>query len=371
MEPIHPLSQPVGASMRFLEVLEAQDSIARAAATLRESAASFLPVLDGGKLIGVVTERSLGQALEKGLGPLSSVSTAIETELPQVHPFATGAEALRRLSDLNAPELAVVDADGRFLGVIGASDLYPRYNLTPSLPMIGGMATPFGVYLTAGGVRAGASHLALVTTGMLLFTLYLVATAASIGIASAWTSWFHWGEFPQWAYDGLPFILFLVAMRLIPLSGTHAAEHKVVHALERGEPLELEVVKRMPRVHPRCGTNIAVGASLFLGLAGWDFIADQQLRLVVSLLVTMIFWRPLGGLVQHWVTTKPPSDRQLLGGIRSGQELIKNIQNRHRARPSLGQRILSTGMPHVMGGSFLMWAVAEGVARMFGLSLTF
>lgn len=371
MEPIQPLSQPVGASMRPIEPLDAHDSIARAAATLRESAASFLPVLRDGRLIGVVTERSLAKALAMGLGPLSSADTATESEIPTITPFATGAEALRRLAETEEREIAVVDADGRFLGVVAASDLFPRMSLTPHLPMIGGMATPFGVYLTAGGVRAGASHLALVSTGMLLFTLYLAATAVGYWAADRFPAWFGTGPWPSWAYEGVPFLLFLIGMRLIPLSGTHAAEHKVVHALERGEPLELEVVRRMPRVHPRCGTNLAVGASLFLGLSGWNWVGDQSLRLIVAMLATLVMWRPLGNLVQSLITTKPPTDRQLMSGIRAGKELIRDVQQRRQSHPSFGRRLLATGMPHVMGGSLLMWAVAEGVARAFGRSLTF
>ncbi len=30
----------------------------------------------------------------------------------------------------------------------------------------------------------------------------------------------------------------------------------VVHAIEEGEDLTLEKVRPMPRVHPRCGTNL-------------------------------------------------------------------------------------------------------------------
>ncbi|HRK23140.1 MAG TPA: DUF1385 domain-containing protein, partial [Fimbriimonadaceae bacterium] len=205
---------------------------------------------------------------------------------------------------------------------------------------------------------------------MLLFTLYLGASAAGFALFE-YAPKFGLSELPTWLYDGLTFGLFLLGMRAIPLSGTHAAEHKVVHALERGEPLELEVVRRMPRVHPRCGTNLAVGASLFLGLAGWQAIADPQLRLLLAAMVTLFVWRPLGNLVQLAVTTKPPTDRQLLGAIRSGEDLIRKVHSRRRMRPSFGERLLATGMPHVLGGSFLMWAIAEGIARLLGFSLMF
>jgi uncharacterized protein YqhQ len=34
----------------------------------------------------------------------------------------------------------------------------------------------------------------------------------------------------------------------------HGAEHMTVHAQERGDPLELEAVRKYPTAHPRCGT---------------------------------------------------------------------------------------------------------------------
>ncbi|MER3495923.1 MAG: hypothetical protein C4320_03425, partial [Armatimonadota bacterium] len=61
--------------------------------------------------------------------------------------------------------------------------------------------------------------------------------------------------------------MFVILFRLLPLAGTHAAEHMAVNALERGEPLDPEVVARMPRTHIRCGTNLAVGAGLFFGIS--------------------------------------------------------------------------------------------------------
>src|SRR2546423_10530097 len=64
--------------------------------------------------------------------------------------------------------------------------------------------------------------------------------------------------------QALPFPLFLLFVRALPLVQYHAAEHQAVHAMERGEPLDPEIVRRMPRVHPRCGTNIMAGGMVFL-----------------------------------------------------------------------------------------------------------
>ena len=237
------------------------------------------------------------------------------------------------------------------------------------LPTVGGMATPFGVYLTAGGARGGAGHLALVSTGMALFAMLLVATVAGSWLADWAAVSLGLARYHAWLLNAIPLILFLLGMRTIPLAGTHAAEHKVVHALENGEPLELEVVRRMPRVHPRCGTNIAVAVSLFIGLATWKWIDIEQIRLVVALIVTVFVWRPIGHFAQYFITTKRPTDRQLLNGIEAGRELIRNVQGRRRARPSIFQRILASGMLHVMTGSLLMYGLALGIATLFRLDL--
>jgi CBS domain-containing protein len=366
-DPLHPLNQPVSALMRYVEAVGPEDSLARAAWLLRAGPSELVPVVQGGRLVGALSERDLSRALGAGVGSLSSVSAALNSA-PETIPFySTGAEGLRRLAENDGSPLLVVDAHGGYLGVLGPSDLFPRHEIPPLLPMIGGMATPFGVYLTAGGVRAGAGQLALIATGMSLAVLLLAATFASGWLAHVGTEGFGWRAYEGPIAEALSVALFFVGMRAAPLSGTHAAEHKVVHALEAGEPLELEVVKRMPRVHPRCGTNLAVAAALLLGLASWRWTADEHLRMLVALLVTVFVWRPIGNAMQFLVTTKPPSDRQILGGIAAGKELIENFRHARRGRIQFWQKILASGMLHVMAGSMLTFGLAMLLGKAFGI----
>jgi uncharacterized protein YqhQ len=164
--------------------------------------------------------------------------------------------------------------------------------------------------------------------------------------------------------------LFAVAMRILPLAGMHAAEHKVVHAIERGEELTLEVVRRMPRVHPRCGTNFAVGATLFLALATTPFIPEDSLRLLLALVATLLLWRPLGSLVQKYVTTSPPNDRQLMMGIRSGEELLQKYVAAPVVMPNIFLRIYNSGMLHVMLGGAICTLAEYLVARALHIDIS-
>jgi len=38
----------------------------------------------------------------------------------------------------------------------------------------------------------------------------------------------------------------------------HGAEHMTIHALEHGDPLRPEAIRKYPTAHPRCGTEFLV-----------------------------------------------------------------------------------------------------------------
>jgi predicted transcriptional regulator len=359
------LSMPVGMLMRGSTQLGAEDSLDRAAGELRRSGNGLLPVIEDEVVIGVITERTIGLALAEGRDSSDAATTAM-TLAPTIRPYATAAEALRQLSDQELATLVVVDDQNRLMGIISPSDLYPRRVVAPRPPMVGGMATPFGVYLTNGTLAAGAGGLALVATGFTLFLLLALSQYATLPIA-----YYLVGQnAPQWtlmiAQGVLPLALFMLLMRLIPLSGTHAAEHQVVHAIERGEELVPEIVRRMPRVHPRCGTNLAVGAMLFLGIFGASWIPGQELRFLLAAITTFMFWRRLGSLVQLFVTTKPASDKQIQSAIRAAQQLLDSYSRARSTTASVPVRIWRSGMLHVMAGSALCYSLVVPILRLIG-----
>jgi CBS domain-containing protein len=366
----NPLAQPVAALMREVYTLAPEDSLIRAAEELRNSPFASVAVTNGPYLLGVVTENSLLASQASGYTALDPLDGALARPALILQPHFSGADALRAFSESGLGEAVVVDGEGRFCGMIAASDLFPKPEHEPRPHLVGGMATPFGVYLTNGTIRAGAGDLALVSTGMLLFTMLLGSILFADQIAL-----FAFGDrpIPVWVatvFEGaVPTILFFIGLRLLPLSGIHGAEHKVVHALERGEPLVPEIVERMPRVHPRCGTNLAVGGTLFLSLLTASWIPGEDLRLLVALLATLFLWRPLGSLMQQYVTTKKPNDRQIGMGIRAAKELLQKYRMQRHQATNPFTRIWASGMLHVMAGSMLCYAVAKGVSALLGYDL--
>lgn len=346
------LAVPVGSLMRPSSHLEPEDSLDRAATELRRSGNGMIPIVRDSKVIGMVTETSLALALANVVHPSSPITDAM-VPAPLIQPYAPAAEALRLFADGSESTLLVVDDEHRLMGLISPSDLYPRRRVPPRPALVGGMATPFGVYLTNGVVGAGAGGFALVATGMLMYAMLAAASLISFPIVD-WLQAKHLQvDLLNFLAAALPILLFMAGMRLIPLSGTHAAEHQVVHAIERGEELRPEIVRRMPRVHPRCGTNLAVGATMFLSIFFSEWVSSGEIRFIVAALVTFLFWRRLGSLVQQFITTKRANQRQIEGGIRAGQELLDRFARSNVSVPSIPLRLWRSGMLHVMAGSFL------------------
>lgn len=323
-------------------------------------------------VVGVVSERELAGAIGDGVDESSPVSDLM-VAAPMMRTYATGAEALRELESSASSVIVVVDDENRLVGLVSPSDLFPRKLNPPRPSPVGGMATPFGVYLTNGAISGGVGNFALMSTGALLFLMITVSTWACLPLAY----WLVDSGAPDWATAGslrvLPIVLFLGLMRLIPLSGTHAAEHMVVHAIERGEELNPDIVRRMPRVHPRCGTNLAVGAMLFMGIFFSGFIENQELRFIAAVLATFLFWRRIGSLVQYWITTKPPKERQIRSGLKAGNELLDHFARSRVTAPSIPLRLWRSGMLQVMLGSFacfgFVYLVAWAVDHFWNLTL--
>jgi len=161
--------------------------------------------------------------------------------------------------------------------------------------------------------------------------------------------------------------VFLVLMRISPLSGTHGAEHQVVHAIEREEELIPRVIRRMPRVHPRCGTNLVAGAGIFSGILFSNWIDSEELRLVTAAIVTLFLWRRVGGFLQSFLTTKRPSNDQLASGIRAGEMLLDRYAKAPAIMPNVWQRIWNSGIFPLMAGAMGTSLLVAFIGKMLNL----
>ena len=326
--------------------LEASDSLSHAVDLLGDSLSGAVPVLDGGSLCGLVSDREVARGVL--MGPDAVVGDVMTRAVPIVPSEMPIQEGLALLAETDFPALPVATPDGRFLGTIGRTELLRHLYRRRRPKQVGGMATPLGVYLSDGTFRGGASDFALILTGLFLFIGSAVASVVAVGAAHLWSRYGLPGLLPpQWVSVGAWSVSFALWFRLSWVAGYHAAEHQTVHAIERNEPLTLERVAQMPRPHPRCGTNLVVLASVFVTMYAW-----LKVDPLVAGIISLVIYRFLGHWVQLHITTKPASRRQLESGIRAGEQLLERYEEGvSPARMSAFRRIWNMGILQVAIGN--------------------
>lgn len=104
-------------------------------------------------------------------------------------------------------------------------------------------------------------------------------------------------------------LLLLFALPLLPpirrLLRYHGAEHQAIHAYENGADLSVAHVRKQSRVHPRCGTTIAVSllvvsfASLILIPSSWAVWLQETIFLAVLLLTVGLAYESMRYADKH------------------------------------------------------------------------
>jgi hypothetical protein len=327
-----------------------------------------LPVVENDVLMGVIAESDLMKWLashddrltwvEAGASHDAMVMQAMSTDLT-VGDAEEGLETVLELFDVDRfKALPIVDADGRYRGMLLRHTVLAALSHALRPAKIGGMATPLGVYLTTGHLTAGAGFWGLFLNGFGLTTLN-VAILLSFHQVQAHFGW----SVPQPVEAAEGLLLFLLALRFSPLAGFHAAEHQTVHAIEQGEPLDLDTVAAMPREHPRCGTNLM--ALLFSAQLLLPLLAAEPLWLLPALALLWVSWRRVGAKLQRFFTTKPARRYQLLSGLRAGEALMRAYQERPSYRANRWRRFWNTGMLQILAGGGVALGLLQLASHVF------
>lgn len=144
------------------------------------------------------------------------------------------------------------------------------------------------------------------------------------------------------------FVGYLLLVGLFPSTGRtfryHGAEHMTIHALEAGEALTVENVRRHPTAHPRCGTEFLVlvmmfALIIFAILGRGDLLWMLGTRLLLIPVIAGVAYELLKFLARHrdnaflravgapgiWlqmITTKQPDDSMIEVAIASLREAM-------------------------------------------------
>lgn len=117
--------------MRVSEIMTKNVRTASPKATLREVGGIMregdmgaVPIVDGGKLIGIVTDRDIVvRGVADGASSDSPIGSVMTTELFTVNPDDFVFEAIRLMGDKQVRRIPVVNADGSLAGIVAMADI--------------------------------------------------------------------------------------------------------------------------------------------------------------------------------------------------------------------------------------------------------
>jgi CBS domain-containing protein len=105
--------------------LESGSNVMEAARLMRDEDAGIIPIVEGNKLVGTVTDRDIAiRVVAEGKSPSSTTVGEIGSrELVTIDPQQDLDEALRLMARHQVRRLPVVEEDGKLVGIVAQADV--------------------------------------------------------------------------------------------------------------------------------------------------------------------------------------------------------------------------------------------------------
>ena len=110
------------------KTVKSSDSIQTAAHIMREEDAGAVPVVEGGRVIGMVTDRDIVVRAVADGDFSAKVSDVVSDDVITASPDMTTAEAAELMGEHQIRRLPVIDADDCLVGIVSLGDLAVKEN---------------------------------------------------------------------------------------------------------------------------------------------------------------------------------------------------------------------------------------------------
>jgi len=125
---------PVSAAMMTqFATLGPQEHIDHAIETLLRTSQSEFPVVEGGRLVGLLGRSDMIKAL-KELGPQAAIAEVMKRDIPTIGNRRCLDEAFKLLQEKSVPAVGVVDAEGRLAGLITSETIGEMLMVREAMP---------------------------------------------------------------------------------------------------------------------------------------------------------------------------------------------------------------------------------------------
>jgi len=119
--------------------VKAGDSVVEAAKLMKGEDAGIAPIVDGDRLVGVVTDRDIAiRVVAEGRDPESTTVVDIASQnVVTVDPEQDLDEALRLMAQHQLRRLPVVEEDGKLVGIVAQADVARRVDAARTGEVVG------------------------------------------------------------------------------------------------------------------------------------------------------------------------------------------------------------------------------------------
>ena len=139
---------------RDVQLIEPTQTIRDAALLMAEMDAGIMPVREGDRLVGMITDRDIAvRAVAQGRGPDTAVREVMTDEVLYCFEDDDTAAVERNMADIQVRRLPVLTRDKRLVGIISLGDLAMSDKAAKVGAAVAGISQPGGQHSQTGGPR--------------------------------------------------------------------------------------------------------------------------------------------------------------------------------------------------------------------------
>ena len=139
---------------RDVRLIEPTQTIQEAARLMAEMDAGIMPVREGDRLVGMISDRDITvRAVAQGKGPDTSVRDVMTDEVKYCFEDEDTGAVERNMADIQVRRLPVLTRDKRLVGIVSLGDLAMSDKAAQVSAAMAGISQPGGQHSQTGGAR--------------------------------------------------------------------------------------------------------------------------------------------------------------------------------------------------------------------------
>ena len=139
---------------RDVQLIEPTQTIRDAAQLMAELDAGIMPVREGDRLVGMITDRDIAvRAVAQGRGPDTPVREVMTDEVKYCFEDEDTAAVERNMAEIQVRRLPVLTRDKRLVGILSLGDLAMSDKASKVGAAVAGISQPGGQHSQTGGSR--------------------------------------------------------------------------------------------------------------------------------------------------------------------------------------------------------------------------